>query len=102
MRCAKCGAYFDRDAGEGPVASISGSIMGDEHTDSFYFCRSCQVYTVEMFHDRFLGEEGSSVQGPVPKEEGDAQVALVMQCPEPWNKRCRCPAHMAYFRGQLD
>jgi hypothetical protein len=27
---------------------------------------------------------------------------LIKQCPEPWNKKCRCEAHRAYFGGWLD
>ena len=84
------------------MASISGSIMGDEYIDSYYYCETCQVYTVEEYFDRFLGDGDARVRGPFTKEEGDAQVALIRQCDEPWNKKCRCPAHMSYFRGQLD
>ncbi len=84
------------------MASISGGIMGDEYIDSYYFCSRCQVYTVELYHDRFLGEEDVSIRGPVPKEEGDAKVECIRQCPEPWNKKCRCEAHRSYFQGWLD
>ena len=39
------------------IASISGSIMGDEHTDSYYLCPVCQVYTVASWWDDFTGVE---------------------------------------------
>ena len=84
------------------MGSISGSIMGDEYTESYYFCSKCQVYTVEIYHDRFLGEEEILVRGPVSKPEGDAMVELTKQCSEPWNKKCRCEAHRSYFEGLLD
>jgi len=38
----------------------------------------------------------------VPKPEGDAMVELIRQCSQPWNKKCRCKAHLAYFQGWLD
>lgn len=84
------------------MASISGGIMGDEYTESYFLCGDCDVYTVEVHHDRFLGEESVFVRGPVSKAEGDAQVELIGQCSEPWNKKCRCPAHRSYFGGSLD
>ncbi len=102
IRCSQCGRNFDRQAGERSVAALSGSIMGDEYTESYYFCSQCQVYTVEIYHDRFLGEDKVSVRGPVPKAEGDAHVELIKQCSEPWNKKCRCKAHQSYFEGWLD
>jgi hypothetical protein len=76
--------------------------MGDEYTESYYFCSRCGVYTVEIYYDRFLGDEEVSQRGPVPKSEGDAKVELIGRCPEPWNKKCRCDAHLSYFEGGLD
>jgi len=76
--------------------------MGDETIESYYFCSQCEVYTVEIYHDRFLGEDEVSIRGPVPKPEGDAMVELIRQCSQPWNKKCRCKAHLAYFQGWLD
>lgn len=102
MKCSKCGREFDRQRGEGPVASISGGIMGDEYIESFYFCSACQVYTVEIYHDRFLGEEEISVRGPVPKLEGETKIELIKQCSRPWDKKCRCKAHRSYFGPWLD
>jgi hypothetical protein len=84
------------------IASISGSMMGDEWTESWLLCPRCNVYSVEVCCEPFLGDETISVRGPVPKEEGDAQIALIRKCSEPWNKKCRCPAHLKYFDGQLD
>src|SRR5574341_1605702 len=102
IRCAQCGGDFCGQPKEARVASISGSIMGEEYIDSYYFCSRCEVYTVEVYHDRFLGEDDASTQGPVPKPEGDSKVDLIRQCSEPWNKRCRCEAHRSYFGGWLD
>ncbi len=102
IRCSKCGREFDRKVMDKPVASISGSIMGDEYTESFFFCGQCEVYTVEVYHDRFLGDDDVFVRGPILKAEGDAKVELIRQCSEPWDKKCRCQAHLAYFDGRLD
>ena len=84
------------------MASISGSIMGDEYIESYFFCNTCGVYTVEIYHDRFQGEDEISIRGPVSKSEGDEKVKLIQQCPETWDKKCRCEAHRTYFGGWLD
>jgi len=102
IRCSLCGKEFGQQRKEGWVASISGSIMGDEYIESYYFCSQCEVYTVEIYHDRFLGEDEVSIRGPLPRSEGDAMVELIRQCSEPWNKKCRCETHRSYFQGCLD
>jgi hypothetical protein len=102
IRCSQCERELDRKGEDTSEASISGSVMGDEYTESYYFCNECGVYTVEVYHDRFLGEDEISVRGPVSKSEGDGNVALIQQCLEPWNKKCRCDAHRSYFGGWLD
>jgi hypothetical protein len=102
IHCSQCGKPFDSRTGGNCVASISGSFLGDEYTESLYFCEQCQVYTVEVFRDQFLGEAGVFVRGPVPKPEGEAQVLLIRQCSTPWDKSCRCSFHREYFNGQLD
>lgn len=102
IRCSQCGKEFGQQGETGRVASISGSIMGDECIESYYFCHGCGVYTVEVYFDRFSGEESASVYGPMAKEVGDAKVELIKQCAEPWDKKCRCQAHQSYFEGSLD
>ncbi len=84
------------------VASISGSIMGDEHTDSYFFCPVCGVYTVAKWWDNFTGEETMNLSGPLPKPEGDNRVDLIRKCSRPWDKKCRCAAHLDYFHNTLD
>jgi len=76
--------------------------MGDECTESYYYCASCGVYTKEVYFDYFSGGESSSVYGPIEKEAGDFKVALIKGCAEPWDKKCRCAAHQSYFEGSLD
>jgi hypothetical protein len=100
--CRVCGKEFRPGENSGHVASISGSIMGDECIESYYFCEECQVYTVEVYFDYFSGEEVSNVYGPIDKNTGDEKIALINRCPEPWNKKCRCSAHLEYFQGTLD
>jgi hypothetical protein len=102
IRCSQCDREFDRKGEDTFVASISGSIMGDEYIESYLFCDNCRVYTVEIYHDRFLGEDEISVRGPLSKSEGDEKVKLIQQYPEPWDKKCRCEAHRAYFGEWLD
>jgi hypothetical protein len=99
MRCTQCDRSFLH---EERVASISGSIMGDEHTDSYFLCPLCGVYTVVSWWDNFTGIESESLTGPLPKQEGDARIELIRQCSEPWNKKCRCEAHRRYFNDTLD
>jgi hypothetical protein len=102
IRCSQCGREFNPQRKEGFVASISGSIMGDEYIETYFFCDPCGVYTVDIYHDRFSGEDETSVRGPLSKSEGDAKVELIKRCSEPWNKKCRCEAHRSYFGGWLD
>jgi hypothetical protein len=102
VNCLKCGADLSSEKRGGCVASISGSIMGDEHTESYFLCGKCGVYTVELYYEPFLNEEQVSFRGPVGQAEGDAAVALIKKCLEPWDKKCRCEAHQSYFNGQLD
>jgi hypothetical protein len=99
VRCSACGQTFA--PGE-RVASISGSISGDECTESWYYCTPCQVYTVEVYWDVFLGEESGNVGGPIARAAGDEKVALIRRCRTPWRKTCRCTAHRAYFGNGLD
>src|SRR5512135_3307234 len=98
-QCQQCGRTFQN---EELVASISGSIMGDEHTDSYLLCSVCGVYTVAQCRDNFTGEENRSLCGPLSKQEGDERVQLIQRCCEPWDKKCRCDAHRAYFHNTLD
>jgi hypothetical protein len=102
VKCLQCGNGLDPGDESVRVASMSGSIMGDEYTDTYYFCSTCGVYTIQSWYEPFLGEESSSSRGPVSREEGDSSVKLIRNCPQPWDKKCRCEAHMAYFKGQLD
>lgn len=99
MQCQHCGRGFQS---EDRAASISGSIMGDEHTDTFFLCPACNFYSVENYWDNFTGLESVSASGPLSREEGDDRVQLIRQCSRPWDKKCRCAAHTAYFRGSLD
>ncbi len=98
LSCARCSKPFEGR----PVASMCGSVMGDEYAESWYLCASCGVYTKEIYHDRFCDEPSVLVSGPIAKEDGDAQVALIRGCSEPWDKNCRCESHKAYFGSSLD
>ena len=98
IQCSQCKADFKQPEMNGRVASISASILGDECIESYYFCDLCGVYTVEVYWDMFSGGESVSINGPIPKTKGDAAVELIRQCSTPWDKKCRCSAHVSYFK----
>lgn len=102
VNCQSCKKDLSQEKEKTLIASICGSIMGDEYIESWYFCKECQAYTLEIYHDRFLGEEDISLKGPIPKTEGDEKVKLIGQCSTPWDKKCRCAAHRSYFGDWLD
>ncbi len=99
IRCSQCSADLDQEGMPGRIASICGSILGDECIESYYFCDRCGVYTVEVYWDLFSGGESTSMQGPISRAEGEAAVGLIRQCATPWDKKCRCSAHLSYFKG---
>ena len=99
MKCTQCNRPF---LNEERVASISGSIMGDEHSDAYFLCPVCGVYTVVSWWDNFTGVETQRISGPESKQEGDERIELIRQCSEPWDKKCRCEAHRRYFNDTLD
>jgi hypothetical protein len=98
-QCKQCNRPF---AAEDRIASLSGSIMGDEYTDSYFLCPVCDVYTVVSWRDNFTGLETVSSSGPLERKKGDELVVLIRKCDRPWDKKCRCEAHSTYFRGALD
>lgn len=99
MDCLKCKRTFEK---EDLLASMSGSIMGDEYTDVYFLCPVCRVFTVAHWRDNFTGTETMEVSGPVEENAGMKRVRLIRQCPEPWDKKCRCEAHIEYFGNSLD
>ena len=76
--------------------------MGDEVTDSYFFCPACKVYTVAHWWDNFTGVETMNLSGPMSKQEGDRRIELINKCLRPWDKKCRCDAHCIYFNNALD
>jgi hypothetical protein len=102
IKCLQCNQDLGEERKEDRIVSIAGSIMEDEYIDTYYYCRKCGVYTVEVYYDRFTGPEEISFRGPLTKAEGDTKIELIKQCVEPWNKKCRCAAHCAYFGDWLD
>lgn len=99
MQCKQCNKELSHAE---RIASISGSIMGDECTEVYYFCPACRVYSVESRWDDFTGMETSVTSGPVSQKEGDAIVERIRSCSEPWDKKCRCEAHRRHFNDHLD
>ncbi len=97
--CIKCDAPFSSD---NCIASISGSIVGDEVTDSYFLCDNCGAYTKVTWWDNFSGEETRDLSGPLNKQDVDKRVELIGKCFTPWDKKCRCNAHLEYFNDTLD
>lgn len=96
MNCLTCGKPFD-DTDE-PRAGISIMVMGDEYIYSYVYCSRCGGYTVESYHDRFLGDADISFFS-VDRETGDRAIELIRACPEPHNKYCECQSHKALYYG---
>lgn len=99
MNCTQCSRAFLK---EDHVAAISGSIMGDEHTDVYYRCPVCGAYTVTSWRDNFTGVETMYPARPISEREGKENVDLIGKCSRPWDKKCRCEAHRQYFNDALD
>ncbi len=94
MNCSSC----NRDLGDfnNRAAMISVEQLGDEYTESYFYCDRCQCWTMELHVDRFLGEETTHINGPIPKDKGDRLVELIRQCPDPTNKHCKCKIHQTW------
>ncbi len=56
------------------MVCISGRIMGDECTHSYYWCGDCSVYTVRLCREVFAGPETAHDSEPIPREEGDRRL----------------------------
>lgn len=102
IRCSKCGMDLEDKAGKNVIASISGSIMGDETIETFFHCPACDSYTLELCHDRFCGDATARMEGPFILTDVEERIALIRKCAVPWDKTCRCDAHRIYFEGWLD
>ena len=74
-------------------AMISFESFGDEYIESYFLCHECDAYSVEVFHDSFHGPDTILTRGPIPRAEGDRIIAIIEQCPQPGDKKCRCEAH---------
>jgi hypothetical protein len=97
VKCVQCARAFA--PGEKARAAISIFAMGDEYIYSYWLCDACGYYTVESYHDRFLGEDEITFLPPVPREVGDRCVELVRACPRPFDKNCECASHQALYHG---
>jgi hypothetical protein len=73
--------------------------MGDEYTESHFFCNTCSAYANEVYRDRFLGERESFINGPLSHAEGDGQVEIIRACPESWSEKCRSRSPHVVFPG---
>lgn len=78
MSCARCA----RALGE-PRAGIAVFVAGDEHVYSYFWCDDCGSYSVEGYHDRFMGDSEVLALPAIPREEGDRAVALTAPARSP-------------------
>jgi hypothetical protein len=82
-------------------AAICIFAHGDEYVFSYFACGACGRYTVEVFHDAFMGESGAHVMPQaLEREEGERAVGLVGACPAPRDKLCDCASHRALQTGR--
>ena len=95
LRCADCGA--DLGDHKARVAFICLDVMGDEYIESYWQCEGCGGYMTEIYHDRFLGEDEVR-SGALDAGRALEMIELIKQCPDPSNKRCKCPAHQKLNR----
>jgi len=97
LPCLKCHEAMALNAER--KAGISIFVMGDEYLYSYWECASCQQWTIESYHDRFLGESSVHCLGPFSPEVGTECVRLVQACPHPGDKNCECASHHALYYG---
>ena len=97
MECCQCAREFDK--AENARAAISIFVMGDEYIYSYWYCVSCGFYTVEWYHDCFMGDDDVGFLAPVPRDVGDHCVQLIQACPDPFNKHCDCESHRQLYYG---
>jgi hypothetical protein len=97
VKCTKCQREFPKRARA--QAGISVFVLGDEYIYSYWLCPACDHYTVEAYHDRFLGDDEVFFLAPVSRKVGDRAVALIRACPSPFDKYCDCPSHRALYHG---
>jgi hypothetical protein len=100
MRSAAVAAADPLKRKTGWRASRGGSWATSVRT--FVWCGACEVYTLRLYRDVFVGPETARDSEPISKEEGDRRLAAIRSCPEPYDGRCRCDGHRAYFGDWLD
>lgn len=96
MNCVRCAKGLPR-----ALAGISIFVIGDEYIYSYFWCDACGAYSVEGYHDRFMGDSEVFALPAVSREEGDRAVALIRACPNPHDKWCDCASHRALYTGRV-
>lgn len=87
-----CGCAHTRaDLADGaPLASLVFEVMGEEYTLRWRVC-GCGALVEEFGRESWTAEH-QRVSEP-PMEEVLSAIARARACPDPFNKRCTCPAH---------
>jgi len=97
MNCVACDQPLPK-----AVAGIAILVAGDEYIYRYFLCERCDVYTVDGYHDRFMGDQDEVfVLPPIARAEGDRAVALIRACPDPMDKLCDCASHAALYSGRV-
>lgn len=96
MSCQRCGQPVSNAR-----AAIAIFVAGDEYIYSYFWCERCELYSVEGYHDRFMGDSEAFFLPPISREEGDRAVALIRACPDPRDKLCDCASHRALYTGRV-
>jgi hypothetical protein len=91
VACRKCGATLSERA-----AGIAVLGHGDEYIHTYFLCARCDAWTVEVFHDAFMGESSVWTRGPLSRAEGDADVERIRRCPSPGDKTCGCETYRGW------
>jgi hypothetical protein len=96
VNCVRCDQPLQKAR-----AGISIFVAGDEYVYSYFWCDACGVYSVEGYHDRFMGDSEVFALPAISREEGDRAVALIGACPVPHDKLCDCASHRALYTGRV-
>ena len=85
-----------------PQSLINGRVMGEDHTEAYYYCPQCDHFILALYLDQIGEESEPSLQGPLSHKEVAPKLAIIARCQKPTRVRCTCDAHREYFGGCLD
>lgn len=80
----------------GGIALLKG---GDEQILNYMQCENCCKYFISEYKEGFREDEDvedESIYEIKPKQAA-SDLKAIKTCPEPYNKHCKCKAHLNYF-----